>query len=133
MFSRDWFLVRYEIWRMKLVGSQFKLVCELCELLAASGPCSATAATLRETISRGWAACMYLHICLPTAIGSKHASIAHKVHVLLHALAIKVGNWAMVHRLCSAVFAVTTDMGYGKVVGSDAQMCVAQKLPSYGC
>ena len=56
-----------------------------------------------------WA--MEEHICVPTGLGSARASLPHKIHALLHMLALDCGSWPLVSQYCDSVAVITSDMG----------------------
>ena len=52
-----------------------------------------------------------IHLSVPVAHGSKRASIAHKVHALLHTLYLEVGGWHRVGEFLASTRALTSDYG----------------------
>ena len=80
-----------------------------------------------------WECCLDHHIPVPTAIGSKHASLVHKVHCLLHTLAVDLGSAERVRQFCSRVMSFTTDHGTESLL-VQAPTCIltGDFLPSAG-
>ena len=80
-----------------------------------------------------WENCLDHHIPVPTAIGSKHASLVHKVHCLLHTLAVDLGSPDLVRLFCKRVFSFTTDHGTESLL-TQTPSCIltGEFLPSVG-
>eukprot|EP00969_Alexandrium_andersonii_P292009 12905991-Alexandrium_andersonii.AAC.1 len=49
--------------------------------------------------------------CTPVAIGSRRASMAHKMHAFVHALFLLSGSWNSVSRIIKNVIGWTCDLG----------------------
>eukprot|EP00974_Lingulodinium_polyedra_P051240 4928696-Lingulodinium_polyedra.AAC.1 len=47
----------------------------------------------------------------PVAVGSKRASLGHKMHALAHALYMMYGAWHLVCRVLNTTTSFTTDFG----------------------
>ena len=67
------------------------------ELQECAGPCGQPAVDV--------------HLCPPTAQGSRRTQLIHKVHAILHTLRLEIGSWSKVAKFLRAVRAVTTDYG----------------------
>ena len=64
-----------------------------------------------QTLSSQLSSQVTTHVFTPTCLGSRHSSLAHKFHCMLHALKLDVGNWAAVRQWLANVEALTTDQG----------------------
>lgn len=51
------------------------------------------------------------HTCPPTALGLRHATLAHKVHAILHSFRLESSSWSSVQGLLDCIFAITSDQG----------------------
>lgn len=107
MFGRDWFLVLYEQVDLGSCHAMFE------QLAFASGADvdDSTRSTILQGLSSVWEACLDHHIPVPTGIGSKRASLTHKIHNLLHCLLVDLGSWEWVKRFCERVICITADHG----------------------
>ena len=51
------------------------------------------------------------HILPPAALGSRHASLPHKCHAMLHSKRLECSDWHAVQRLLDIQFSSTSDSG----------------------
>ena len=65
----------------------------------------------RARLAQLLAAHLLQHILPPAALGSKRASLLHKVHALLHGIRMESASWRAVGELLQNVVSVTTDQG----------------------
>ena len=97
MFGRDWFIARYELFVLDILLCAFDLLCQIHALIIRQDA-SHSVEMLQTGFAELIAECHTVHASLPTSLGSKHASIAHKFHCLLHGLAVELG-WKLVEPL----------------------------------
>ena len=55
--------------------------------------------------------CRFHHVLPPTALGPRHATLAHKAHALLHSVRLEAENWLHMQDILSSVACVTSDQG----------------------
>ena len=55
--------------------------------------------------------CRFHHVLPPTALGPRHATLAHKTHALLHSLRLESESWAHVQQILGHVISITSDQG----------------------
>ena len=139
VFGRDWFIVQYEIICFAGLEGLFEDMCG-CESLRHSDPDNETveqarARSLRAKRLQQIEGARDLHITTPTAVGSRRASIAHKMHNLLHTLLIDCKALLHVLSFCIRVACITTDHGTESLV-SKAPRCILSAddfMPHIGC
>ena len=51
------------------------------------------------------------HMFPPGAVGSRRASLLHKLHAVLHSMRMDLGSWNEVKDFCDDIVAFTTDAG----------------------
>ena len=104
-FGRDWFILQYDI----INGEKFNDMFDV--MLAWQCTDHADFDTNFADALSAWESGVMNHIAVPTGIGSRRATLAHKLHNLLHSLALELGSWKQVRRFCEKTIAVVTDHG----------------------
>ena len=115
MFGQEWFVVSYELSKggPESGGNLFQLMhaffaqaaVQQCHALDNDGThLVAQVEPLSKSIFEE-------HTCVPTGLGSGRASIAHKIHNIVHALGVDLNRWELVQGFCKKVTYLTTDMG----------------------
>ena len=66
-------------------------------------------------IFRGWVeelrSAIFHHTLVPTGLGPRHATLAHKTQALLHSIRLESENWSQVQDFLSSVATITSDQG----------------------
>ena len=66
-------------------------------------------------ISRGWVeelrSAIFHHTLVPTGLGPRRATLAHKTHALLRSIRLESENWSQVQDFLSSVATITSDQG----------------------
>eukprot|EP00969_Alexandrium_andersonii_P112740 4982158-Alexandrium_andersonii.AAC.1 len=118
-FGRDWFILEYSM----IQGSApaYKRMSELIDRLATldalanafrrDGRLSECAEMQKRECADAVRAAIDTHIPVPTSLGSKRSSLAHKLHCLIHNLILDFGDLESVCRWCSRVVRFTSDQG----------------------
>ncbi len=80
-----------------------------------------------------WEGRRFYHTAIPTALGSKAASVPHKMHCMLHAFVTELLRWSTVRRLAMRVIVFCTDLGVEKFLcGTEANILTPSFLPQIG-
>lgn len=126
-FGRDWLCVTYDI----LHESKFRDLFEISEAMGSIDGDDFD--VLFESQLSEWQSGIVKHIGVPTGIGSKRATLAHKVHNFLHSLILELGSWSNVQKCCQKVTAVVTDHGTESLLAA-VPTCILKKefLPEIG-
>ena len=66
---------------------------------------------LRQRHGQNMLAAIRRHVFPPALIGSRRASLVHKVHCMLHQLRLECGSWRAVNDYLQTVISFTTDHG----------------------
>ena len=118
----DWLLTEYHTFSGNNVVEVLKLVWQLAKNRGSEEPVVAAERKAlqgkleilleKKTSHDVWAPqCFDQHICPPVAIGSRRASLTHKVHALLHSLLLEVSLFSGLRKFLQTVRSVTTDFG----------------------
>ena len=118
MFWHDWFVLAYDVFSHDHLCKCFDL---MIDLFVAS---HATEQDLPVNVLNDfWDADKWIHTGIPTALGSRRVSIAHKIHCLIHAFIIEFQQWLTVKRLCARVGFMVIDIGvWNLVAGTPADI-----------
>ena len=107
--NKDWVLAECRLLTKEVAIKVFRAVQLLFETKDESDP-TVDRAALFAIVDEGCARHMYP----PGAVGSRRASLLHKLHAVLHSMRLEMGSWAAVKAWASEVFSFTTDAGVEK-------------------
>ena len=118
-FGRDWLIAVCTFVQRDRLPKLSEWLAELHRLApspdqAEDGTSDTTSpATLlrRKELAAHVSATFQHHILPAGGLGSGRSSLLHKLHCLLHSMALSWGSWDKVFRACSTVYAFTVDQG----------------------
>ena len=103
MMGRDWLIQQYDVIDLARIPDMFGDM-EVVAKANADGVAG-------DDTTKTWQAALMPHVCIPTGIGSKRATLPHKLHNVLHALRLELGSWDNVKLFAEKMVAITTDCG----------------------
>ena len=115
----DWLMSEVHTFSGSVILDIIQIVWELSLLRQAQCPDRQRALQHRldglleqRTGHEAWAPpCCDTHLCVPVAIGSRRASLIHKIHGLLHSLLLENSLFSGLRKFLQSVRSVTTDFG----------------------
>ena len=122
--ARDWVLTECRLLTKDGAIKVFRAVQLLFETKDQPDP-TVDRAALFAIVDEGCARHMYP----PGAVGSRRASLLHKLHVVLHVMRLELGSWAAVKAWASEVFSFTTDAGVEKGLAGVSAPHLAEFFP----
>ena len=119
MLGTEWFMVGYEVTRQASPSST-SILDVMHSFFTAAALLSCKEVQLVEACHEpaGLKHIFQEHTCVPTGLGSGRASIAHKVHNMVHTLGLDLNDWELVEQFCAKVSYLTTDMGVESLLAS---------------
>ena len=106
--GRDWVMTEYKMLSTEHAVAVFEAVKQLFQIKKGeSTGCKPEGAESFNTIDAGCSS----HMFPPGAVGSRRASLLHKLHAVLHSMRMDLGSWNEVKDFCDDIVAFTTDAG----------------------
>jgi hypothetical protein len=100
MFGKEWFVQTAELFNDSMLEGFLDMLDPLLDYHQASGQDPD-----KDVCNKYWEDNRYFHTCLPGGLGSKAASVPHKLHTMLHSLVpatvvLELGLSSFVLKLC---------------------------------